>query len=341
MLVAVPRLPTVTVLLPAYNAAGWLCAAVQSVLTQSFRDFELVVIDDGSKDATPDVLATYSDPRIRIVRHETNRGLVAALNHGIDVAEGRYIARMDADDVAHPRRLERQVQFLEKCHNVGICGTWFRAVGRGRPSASRPPTHHDEISALLFFRSAFGHPTVMFRRALLDQGGLRYDTRARHAEDFDLWVRARERTRFANLPKYLLDYRTHASQTSAEHLQPQLEAAARIRLKQLAFMVPDATEAQKGLHLRTCDGHVFADSADLLEARSWLDLLEDANRRLAIFPPRAFGQALANAWAHCCYRASFTRRNLFPIFLSRRYSHIGLQMLRQHAGFAYRALRGH
>lgn len=334
-------LPTVTVLLPAYNAAAWLQAAVDSVLTQSFRDFELLVIDDGSKDATAEVLAAYSDPRIRIVRHETNLGLVAALNHGIDLAKGKYIARMDADDVAHARRLERQVEFLEKYHDVGICGTWFRTVGLDRASHSRPPTDHDEISALLFFRSAFGHPTVMFRRALLEHAGLRYDTLARHAEDFDLWVRARERTRFANLPKYLLDYRMHASQTSAEHLQPQLEAASRIRLNQLAIMVPDCSEAQKRLHLRACDGHVFSNSSDLLEARSWLDLLQDANRRRAIFPPRAFGQALASAWAHCCYRASFARRDLFPIFVSRRYSHIGFQMLRQHAGFAYRALRGH
>lgn len=329
--------PDVTVLLPAYNAAKWLGAALDSVLAQTLGAFELLVMDDGSTDATGRLLEGYRDPRIRIVR-EVNRGLVAVLNHGIDLAAGKYIARMDADDVAHPRRLERQVAFLEKHTDVGICGTWFRIRGGKRPSHVRTPTGHGAIAAMLFFRSAFGHPTVMFRRAFLQESALRYSAAARHAEDYDLWVRARQCTRLANLPEYLLEYRIHSGQTSAEHLAPQSDAADRIRLAQLLEMLPSATEAEKRLHLRCCDGYVFSTKMELLEARSWLDHLQDVNRTVAMFPQRAFDEALAGAWVHCCHRASLPPCEVFRIFAGRWYSPFGLEAFRRHFILASRVL---
>src|SRR5688572_27419114 len=161
--------PIVTVLLPTYNAAGWLESAVDSVLNQTLRDIEVVVMDDGSTDATSGILARYTDARLRIIRDD-NRGLVAVLNRGIELANGRYIARMDADDIACPTRLATQVAFLDAHRAVGICGTWFRVHTLDkRPSHVRTPKHHDEIAATLFFRSAFGHPTVMFRRSFLEE----------------------------------------------------------------------------------------------------------------------------------------------------------------------------
>lgn len=327
--------PLVTVLLPAFNAANWLSAALDSVLAQSLSDFELLVIDDGSTDSTAELLGRYADTRLRVVRR-ANRGLVDVLNHGIELSRGKYIARMDADDVAHPRRLARQVTFLEAHPQVGICGTWFRVRSTRRLSRVRTPTGHDEIAANLFFRSAFGHPTVMFRRSFLEESGLRYDGAARHAEDFDLWVKARARTRFANIPKYLLEYRLHPGQTSAEYGQAQSRAAERVRLEQLAAMIPGATEEEKRLHLRTCDGHLFDGTNELLRARAWLDCLAQANRALGMFPSTAFGEALATTWAHCCQRARFSSSEVLRVYLSRRYSAFGLEMLRRHFVLARR-----
>jgi hypothetical protein len=333
------RQPAVTVLLPAYNAQAWLDEALRSVLRQSFRDLELLIIDDGSTDGTAELVRRYADDRIRIVRHERNRGLIESLNEGIDLARGRFVARMDADDIAHPRRLERQLAFLEQRADVGICGTWFRASGRRRQAKIRPPMHHDDIAATLFFRSAFAHPTVMFRRQFLDQNGLRYDPQAHHAEDYDLWVRARERTRLANLPEFLLEYRAHADQVSARYPQPQSGSAAQVRLKQLAVMLPAATEEEKSLHLRTCDGHVFSSSSELLEARSWLDFLREANRRAGMFPGHAFGGALASAWFHCCFRTTLPPHRVHRLYVSRRYSEFGIETMRRHFVFALGALR--
>lgn len=332
--------PTVTVVLPAYNAAAWLGGAVESILNQSLRDMELLVMDDGSTDSTPQVLSSYADARLRVVR-QANRGLVAVLNHGIELANGQYIARMDADDVAYPMRLAAQVEFLEAHPEVGICGTWFRVREAGkRVRRVRTPTHHEEIAAALFFRSAFGHPTIMFRRSFLQDTGLRYSARAAHAEDFEMWVRARAYTRLANVARYLLEYRLHPNQTSAEHLHMQSEAAAQIRLEQLHAMLPAASVEEKRIHLRACDGYVFATPDELLQARAWLDHLQEANLRAKLFTVRAFSDALSNAWAHCCHRASFSAREVLKIFFSRRYSHVGVETLRRQLGFASRLLAG-
>jgi glycosyltransferase involved in cell wall biosynthesis len=330
--------PTVTVLLPAYNAEAWIRGAVDSIIDQSLSDFELLVIEDGSIDKTGQILSQYTDARIRLIRHETNRGLIASLNEGLDLAGGSFIARMDADDVAHPKRLERQVAFMRSNPEVGICGTWFVITGEGEPKRVCPPTSHEDMAAALFFRSPFGHPTVMMRRSFLEETGLRYRAETRHAEDFDFWVRAREKTRFANIAEYLLEYRVHKAQVSNQHGGQQNDMAERVRLQQLALLVPDASEDEQRLHLRTCDSHVFETRARLLETRSWLDRLQAANRMRRVFPPRAFGRALAATWAHCCDRATVPSTDIFKIFIGRQYSGMDFLGIRQNLMFARRAI---
>jgi hypothetical protein len=330
--------PAVTVLLPAYNAEAWVGQAVESILRQSFRDFELLVIDDGSTDNTVALLNGYKDGRIRVVRHEANRGLIACLNEGLGLSRGALIARMDADDFAHERRLELQVAFLNTRPDVGICGTWFHLRQAKRRTRVRTPVTHAEIAARLFFRSAFGHPTVILRRAFLQQFSLRYDPQSTHAEDFDLWVRASGHTHLANVPRYLLDYRVHSAQASSQHLQPQSAAASRVRLRQLATLLPGATEDEKQLHLRACDGYVFVSKVELIGARSWFDHLGAANARVGMFPLPAFGDALAHAWTYCCHRAAIPPGELLPTYFSRRYSRFTIERLRERVAVTRAAL---
>ena len=330
--------PAVTVLLPAYNAQQWLREAVDSMLRQTMKGFELLVVDDGSTDATARILQSYSDKRLHVVTHQTNQGLIASLNRGIEHATGEFVARMDADDISHPRRLELQLNYLRAHPEVGVCGTWFH-VRRGiRRTTVRIPCDHEAISARLFFRSPFGHPTVMMRKALFQREGLFYDPLANHAEDFDLWVRARSRTRFANLPRALLDYRVHAGQVSSRHLQPQSEAASRVRLKQLAMLLPRASTSQADLHLRVCDGHLFHSALELSSARTWLDTLQEANRKAHVFTDEAFGDALAHAWSHCCLRADVAPGRLIAAHLSRDYSGLSAERWRERLHVAARAL---
>lgn len=332
--------PAVTVLLPAYNAATWLQAALDSIFSQSFRDFELLVLDDGSVDDTAEILGRYRDPRMRVERQEANRGLVATLNRGIDLARGVYIARMDADDVAHRRRLELQVSFLERHHDVGICGTWFRTTHGSRRVSVRPPARHDDISAHLFFRSPFGHPTVVMRRAFLEKSGLRYDAAARHAEDFDLWVRARPWTRFANVPRFLLEYRSHEQQVSTEQIGAQKASADRIRLRQLALLMPEVSAEERALHLRVCDDrNTFGSARQLEAAGAWLHSLEKKNHVTKIFSPTSFGDALENIWYGCCVRATVSSNERLSVYGHARYMSRPGRKLARTAFLAVRAMR--
>lgn len=310
--------PTVSVVLPAYNADRWLAKAIDSILLQSLRDLELILIDDGSTDGTLDVLARYNDRRLIIVRNATNEGLVAALNQGIELARGRYIARMDADDISYRARLELQVRFLETRSDVGICGTWFRLMGGRWPTTLRTPTEHDDISAQLFFRSPFGHPTIVFRTEFLRQTDMRYDPASADAEDFDLWVRARAKTHFANMPRVLMSYRLHGEQTSVRSKTSQSRTAVRIRLQQLAELVPSATDAERDLHLRISAPDVFSTKDELLRARDWLYFLDEANRKGHLFSRNSFAKALAHTWTYCCLATSMAPRHVVPIYLSTR-----------------------
>lgn len=207
--------PSVTVLLPVRNGQAYLAAAIDSVLAQDHTDFELLVVDDGSTDATPAILAVAAaaDSRVRILRG--GDGLVAALNHGLAAAAAPWIARMDADDLAHPQRLTTQLRAAQQAPETAAFGSAYRVIdGAGRLfRVVREPLEPTAIAAELPRRNCLAHPTVLLRRdAVLAIGG--YRPAFPQAEDYDLWLRLAERHKLRNLPEVLLDYRQHAGQSA-------------------------------------------------------------------------------------------------------------------------------
>ena len=182
--------PRITVLMPARNAARFLREALDSIFMQTFCDFELLVVDDGSMDDTPHIVASYQDDRMRTVRLENSQGLTEALNVGLAAAKGEYIARMDSDDISYAHRLARQRTFLEERPEVVMVGSWADIIdheGR-RVSVMRPPTGAAELAEGLLNGNRFVHTMVMFRRReVLALGG--YRALLPHAQDYDLWLR--------------------------------------------------------------------------------------------------------------------------------------------------------
>lgn len=224
-------MPRVTVLMPVYNAELYVSEAVASVLQQTYADYELLIIDDGSTDNTLQKLMMFDDHRIRIVKNETNMGLVHTLNRGIQLAQGEFIARMDGDDVSLPHRLERQVFYMDHHPEIGMCGSLVQLIHSGEVWAL--PQDPNEIKVLLMFHCTFVHPSVMIRRGLLLDHGIYYDSRYAHAEDYDLWVRLAEVSRLTNIQEVLLQYRQHDTQVSHVHKDAQHKNADRIRMRQL------------------------------------------------------------------------------------------------------------
>jgi hypothetical protein len=210
------RIPRVSVIMSVYNGERFVNAALESILNQSFRDFEFLIIDDGSSDHTPSILDSYEkmDSRIK-VHHQNNRGVAAALNRGYSLARGEYIARMDSDDIAIEGRLGRQVDFLDSHKEVAVLGGAVEFVDSAGRSLGlhRYPGDNSKIRSAQGHSCGLWHPTVMMRRKVLEWAG-GYREVVVDAEDYDLWLRVGESFQMANLDAVVLKYRIHPRQVS-------------------------------------------------------------------------------------------------------------------------------
>ncbi|PYN85628.1 MAG: glycosyl transferase [Candidatus Rokuibacteriota bacterium] len=223
------KTPAVSVAMAVFDGAPWVGAAVESLLGQTLADLEVIVIDDGSTDATPEVLASIRDPRLRIERR-ARQGLTRALNRALDLARAPLVARLDADDVALPERLARQRQYLDAHPGVGLLGTGAREVDpSGREVAIlRPPVDDAALRRALIRANPFVHSSMMMRRTVLDGVGA-YDPSFPVAQDYDLWMRMAHVSRLANLPELLVIRRLPPGRISAVRNNERLLAEARVR----------------------------------------------------------------------------------------------------------------
>jgi glycosyltransferase involved in cell wall biosynthesis len=219
--------PLLSVILPAYNAEAYLESAICSILGQSFENFELIVINDGSTDRTGQMLEAIGDRRLRVINHERNAGLISGLNEGIDASTGKYIARMDADDICEPSRFLRQIEYLESHLEIGVLGTAIKMIDeRDRPGPTyiMPAIPSDTQWAMPLI-CPLAHPSVMMRADIVRSlGG--YSNTALHAEDYDLWFRMSRETQMANLTEPLICVRKHAASVTSSQRHAHLDSAA-------------------------------------------------------------------------------------------------------------------
>lgn len=225
----------ISVVMPVFNAASHLREAIISVLSQTYKNFEFIIIDDGSTDESLEIIQFYAalDSRIRLVSNG-KMGLVEALNFGIDISKGLWIARMDADDICMKNRLERQIQFIKK-NKLDMCGSWAKKFGKSEDSIVLPCSH-DEIVVDLLFKSSFVHPSVIFKKRVFSR--LKYNNSFKHAEDYHLWTQMVENgLRLGNIPEYLLQYREHGEQVSTTNSFAQQNMSNIVRSQYLNFFL--------------------------------------------------------------------------------------------------------
>lgn len=289
--------------MPVHNGAPYLRAAIDSILQQTFGDFEFLIIDDGSTDDSPRILASYQDARIRCAANTTNLGTVATLNRGLDSARGELVALMHADDISAPERLARQVAYLERHPRVGIVGTWAVVFG-GSSSVWRFPTLPEAVGCANVFNCCLIHPTVMLRRSWLDIHGLRYDPAHLHAEDYGLWLRASRHFLLANLPEALLRYRVHPSSTTQRHRPRMLQSVHAIHAEYFERCGLRVGQEELAVHEELAglapEGRVFS----LAAAHAWLVRLDEFNRSRRVWPEPFFRRRLGNRWLWACISAA-------------------------------------
>ncbi len=198
--------------MPVYNCELYIQEAVESILAQTYTDFELLLIDDASKDKTVEIIKSFNDNRINLIQKPKNLGYTDSLNYGFSVAEGEYIARMDGDDFSLPTRFEKQVAYLDKHPDVVLCGANYSIIGTD--IVNKLPENNDEIQIQFIRNNSIAHPVVMLRNSVLKANGIVYDVTKEPAEDFDLWVRLLNYGKLHNIQEVLLNYRVHQKQVS-------------------------------------------------------------------------------------------------------------------------------
>lgn len=222
-------MPSISVLMPVYNAQLYLHEAISSILSQKFDDFEFLIYNDGSTDRSKEIIESFNDPRMIFIDFSYNQGIVALLNMGLQRARGKYIARMDADDIAHPDRFQKQYDFMERNNEYVVCGTRFNVIGK--KEVTQLPLDNDDIKSKMLFITPFCHPSVMMRVEVLQRHKILYDAANVLIEDHELWCRLAEYGKFANLAETLLQYRVHESNISLKkRTQQQIDNLYIVRM---------------------------------------------------------------------------------------------------------------
>ena len=324
--------PEVSVIMPVYNGAKHLAEAIDSILAQSFSNFEFIIIDDASTDATSSILQEYAikDSRISVLTNEANSKIAVSLNRGIAEASSPLIARMDADDWSHPERLEKQFAFMQANPDVTICGTWMQSYET--EEAWKWPCTDKEIKVHLLFNAPIAHPTALLRRNILVNVGS-YCVTMPPAEDYDLWARLAIQcnVKFANIPQFLLRYRVYPELDRSSYHANQVHSANMIRCKLLQRLGLIPTAEQMRYHLILGGVEPARKVQDIVFCLAWKCSLLDANEKANFCEQNALKFFLSNAlplmfW--CMAREFLIQiwRSVMPKCVRKAYSHLKIML---------------
>lgn len=234
---AINTIPFVSIIMPVFNAELYLPESIESILNQTYSNFEFLIFNDGSTDNSLEIIKSYNDPRIKLFSSPVNTGLVIYLNKGIDLARGKYIARMDADDISLPNRLEEQIEFLENNPEIGVCGSKVAFFGL-KQFVTGTISNHEELIVQLLFYPPFIHPSVMIQKSVLKDFNIKYKEEYLYVEDYEIWVQLAKVTKFAIIPKLLFKYRTHDLSVNATKWKSnQYELIQKIRKNQFEAFI--------------------------------------------------------------------------------------------------------
>ncbi|MBI3520540.1 MAG: glycosyltransferase [Bacteroidetes bacterium] len=296
--------PLVSVVMSVYNGESYLRDAIDSVLQQSFTDFEFIIINDGSKDNSLSIIRSYDDQRMVLVDNDGNKGLIYSLNKGIELSKGKYIARMDADDLCLPERFKKQVDFLESHPTIGVVGCDYISFNNAQSTTVTSIYKSNEIKSFLLFTATMCHPTLMLRKQVLMDHHLSYSENAKHVEDYDLWTRMALHTDFCNLNQVLFKYRDHAQQVSRQYRDIQLKNSNNVQesyLKNLGFVY---TEQELSTHFLIASNARIQAKENVIQIEKWLLSLIDQNITKKIIAEAEFKSVIHKMWLDCCGNTS-------------------------------------
>jgi len=273
----------VSVIMPVYNREKYVADAIRSILNQTFTDFEFIIVDDGSTDRTFEILQSFIDKRIKLIRKQENQGNYKARNEGMELASGRYICVMDSDDIALPHRIQTQFDFMESYKQFGLCGSYVKVMSSDEIITA--PEDYNEIKVWSMSNIMFRHPTVFIRKEFLKKYKLKYNDSYRYASDYDFLVRAAHLFPVTNIQEVLLEYRKHAEQISRAKRSEQVKIAYLVMLKQLKYFKKDVTEEDKGIHLTLMNRFPIKNESKFNQLKEYANYLLNTNNETGYYDP--------------------------------------------------------
>lgn len=283
--------PVISVIMSVYNGEKYLTEAIESILNQTFSNFEFIIVDDGSTDSSLSIIQAYmeKDDRIVLISRD-NKGLPYSLNEAISVSKANYIARMDADDISLPERLETQLAVMENNPDIGVCGAWayfFREIP-SRKKIMRHPEDHASLIIRLLFSVCFIHPVVMIRKSVLNQLDYVYNEDFRNSQDYELWSRIAEKTRFYTVQKPLLFYRDTpdgiTSKVNDDSLKKRFPLVSQVQTKQLEKLGLKLNDEDMIMHFRLgLNAEMLFLKAKADDVKCYFNSMLNANKKTQIF----------------------------------------------------------
>lgn len=285
--------PLVSVLMTTYNPdKTYFSQAIESILEQTYKNFEVILVDDGSQFDVEKIVKAYDCKKIRYYKLQNNVGITRALNIGLQYCEGKYIARMDDDDICLRQRLEKQVLFMESNPDVHVLGCNKQNFGfNSNVSHIEFAKMRGQQQVELFFKNAgLPHPSVMLRKSFLDEHKIRYNESYKKAQDYRLWVECVKYTRLYCLPEILLMYRCHEKQISSSSGEEQTYYKELIKFEQLSLLGIKPDDLEKEIHLKFCDDNIPQNQEK--EMLCWAKKLYKSNCQKQYFEKKAFAYGL-------------------------------------------------
>lgn len=293
-------MPRVSVLMPAYDAEKYIADAIKSILNQTFTDFELIIVNDGSTDKTKQIIEEFDDKRIKYFENDGNKGLSFTRNRLIEISKGEFIAWLDSDDVANPQRLKEQVSFLDNNPKHAFVASWARLIdGDNHPTGNYLKSYipNKYLRELLLFVNYIVQSSMLIRKSHLPK--LLYDLNYPPTEDYELWVRILKEYQGEILPKVLVDYRIHNSNSSQVQSKKAEETVKLNQANQIKDIGINPTEAEISLHYQIGFGEIESIN-QLTEIEKWFLKIQSHNLTSKRFDKEALDFILAHRWARIC-----------------------------------------
>ncbi len=287
--------------MPVYNGGDYLQTAIQSILAQSYKDFDFLIIDDGSTDGSQDAIKCIEDPRIQFVQNQQHCGVSITLNKGLELAASEYVARMDADDISEPDRLNKQLELMDRTPDVGICGSWVRMFSdEGKGHIVRYPLDAETIRSYILFNNPLAHPAVMMRCSMLKKHGLQYDLACGAGQDYEFWSRCLHYFKIQNIRQPLVSWRVNNSGVTQRHSGNSEQTALSVQKRELERLLLRCDTESLMKHRSIGRSIGVSSIEDMERSRLWLEEIINANRKIHYYPEKGLQRAACMIWFRLC-----------------------------------------